>query len=280
MIFIINPKSGGKSNSFIKEEILKVFPEAEIVFTERAAHATEIAKNTTHTHVIAVGGDGTINEVSSALIGTNKIFGIIPRGSGNGFAREIGASLDAKKAILQLKTAKEVLCDTGQINGDYFINLAGVGIEAEIAHAFAVHGKRGMWPYFKIGAKKVFTYKPKNLRVTFDGQTKEISPLTLVFANGRQYGSNFLIAPEASLTDNMLDMIEMPNKNFFSLLLGLPSFFSLSIRPFNPCITTKIKEARVESNGPLVYHIDGEPKVSEGPLEIKIIPNALKVLMP
>lgn len=280
MIFIINPKSGGKSNLFIKDEILREFPHAEIVFTEYAGHGHEIAKSTIHSQVVAVGGDGTINEVASALIGTGKIFGLIPRGSGNGFAREVGYSLKVNESILQLTTAKARHIDAASANGEYFINLAGVGIEAEIAHAFATHGTRGMWPYFWLGAKKFFTFKPKKLKVTFDGKVKEIKPLTLVFANGRQYGSNFIIAPKASFKDGLLDMTVVPKKNIFSLLIALPSFFWPQLEKLNPCTTERVKEAVIEHEGEIIYHIDGEPKVARDVLKIKIHPRALTVLLP
>lgn len=280
MIFIVNPKSGSKSNLHVKDMILREFPHAEIVFTERAGHAIEIAKSTLHTQVIAVGGDGTINEAASALIGTNKIFGLIPRGSGNGFARELGFSLKTEEALLQLKEAHARHIDAASANGEYFLNLAGVGIEADIAHAFSVHGARGMWPYFWLGAKQIFTYKPKYLKVTCDGKTKEIRPLTLVFANGRQYGSNFIIAPKASFKDGFLDMTEVPDKNFFSLLISLPSFFWPRLERLNPCITNKVKEVLVEYPGEIVYHIDGEPRVTNNELTVKIIPHALTILLP
>jgi len=285
-LFIINPRSGGQSNTFIKEEILKIFPDAAIKFTDSAGHAKNIAlKNADNFDaVIAVGGDGTANETASALVGKKTAFGLIPRGSGNGFAREIGLSLDPLKAIRQLKTAKKVLCDVGEINGEFFINLAGIGIEAEIAHWFAVHGKRGgtrgWWPYFKIGAKKVFYYKPKKFSVSYNGKKETKKPLTLVFANGRQYGNNFKIAPKASFSDGLLDMVEVPPDNFFSMLLALPSFFSSRRQPFDRRFTTKVKEALVEHERRIVYHIDGEPRMTNKPLHIKTVPRALNVLMP
>lgn len=284
ILFIINPKSGGKSNAGVEKTIKKRFPRAELVFTQRGGHATELAKEAAqndYAAVIAVGGDGTLNEVAKALVHTNTSFGIVPRGSGNGFAREIAMPINTEKALEKLADTEPVLCDAAEINGEVFLNVAGVGIEADIAHAFAVFGTRGMLPYVWIAAKKFFTFKPKKLLVEYDGQTKETAPLTLVFANGRQYGNNFRIAPKAILTDNMLDMIELPNKNFLRLLIALPSFFSAKFRPFDPTLTTKIKTAKVTCAGPVIYHIDGEPKVCEsGVLDIRVLPNAIKVLMP
>lgn len=282
MHFIINPKSGGKPNDWLKEEILKEFPSAQVRFTERPGHASELARQAVlagSSAAVAVGGDGTINEVSSALVGTQTRLGIIPRGSGNGFSRELGISLNPQKAIQQLKTAEPVVCDTGLINGEHFINLAGAGIEAEIAHAFANHGSRGMLPYFTLGAKKFFSYKPKKLQVTIDGHTREITPLTLVFSNGRQYGSNFIIAPKAKLGDGFLDMVTVENKNIFYLLFSLPSFF-FPRWPFTPCKSVKVKEAAVRAEEEIYYHADGEPRPPAKELHIKILPGALNVLKP
>ncbi|MGB2578403.1 YegS/Rv2252/BmrU family lipid kinase [Elusimicrobium simillimum] len=284
MIFIINPNSGAKKDAKAFASLVqKYFPQAEIKFTERAGHATELAAAAAaavEDSVIACGGDGTINEVAKGLYGTNTALGIIPRGSGNGFAREIGMNLNSERALKQLQTAKKIHSDMGRINGELFINVAGIGIEADIAHAFATHGKRGIWPYFKLGAKIVFSYKPKKVKVVTEGHEIEIAPLTLVFANGRQYGTNFKIAPKASLTDGLLDMVQVLDKNKFSLLLGLPSFFNSDFRPFNPTVVIRVKNTEVFTRGPVFYHVDGEPKQSTGDnIKVEILPASIWVLV-
>ncbi|ACC97598.1 Kinase family protein [Elusimicrobium minutum Pei191] len=282
-LFIVNPNSGAKKDGAeFALTVKNFFPEAEVKFTERAGHAGEIAAHAAakgYKSVIACGGDGTINETASALKNTDTALGIIPRGSGNGFAREIGMSTNNLKALVQLQQAKPVLCDMGQINDDFFINVAGVGIEAVIAHAFARHGKRGMLPYFLIGAKTVFTYKPKHLTVVADGKEMKINPLTLVFANGRQYGSEFKIAPKASLTDGLLDMVQVLPKNLFRLALSLPSFFNSEFRPLDPTVVDKIQNAEIFSDEALYYHVDGEPKkAATNKITVKIIKSCIKIL--
>ncbi|WP_424245406.1 YegS/Rv2252/BmrU family lipid kinase [Elusimicrobium posterum] len=282
MLFIVNPKSGAKKDGeHFVSLIKKHFPEAEITFTERAGHAIEIARDAAaknYEKVIACGGDGTINETARGLMHTNTALGVIPRGSGNGFAREVGMPLNAEKALLKLKETKVIDCDLGQINDDIFINVAGVGIEAEIAHKFATYGKRGMLPYFWIGLKTVFTFKPAKLKVTADGKEFETAPLTLVFANGRQYGSDFFIAPDASLTDGLFDMVELPKRNLFVLLFSLPSFMSSHIKTGRVTKVTKVKEAQISLPHPLSYHVDGEPKMAENTLHVKLLQGAIKLL--
>ncbi|MDR0292337.1 MAG: diacylglycerol kinase family lipid kinase [Elusimicrobium sp.] len=284
-LFIVNPKSGAKKDAAdLPLLIKKYFPQAEIIFTERAGHARELAaaaaqKN--YQKVIVCGGDGTINEAARGLVHTKTALGVIPRGSGNGFARELGMSLDNETALKQLQNSAAINCDAGQVNDELFINVAGIGIEAEIAHAFAAHGTRGRLPYFWLGLKTILSYKPRKIKIITGGAETEAAPLTLVFANGSQYGTNFKIAPKASLTDGLLDMVQVLNKSLIRLVFALPAFFNSDFRPFDPTSVAKVKEARVITDGPVFYHIDGEPKQTNGEdLQIKILPAVLKVLIP
>lgn len=286
-LFIINPKSGhGLDPERALAGIRTNFPDAQWAFTERAGHATELAQKAVERGfeaVIAVGGDGTINETAKPLIGTQTALGVVPRGSGNGFARELGMPLLFEDALLALQHTRVQLSDVGQANGEYFLNLAGVGIEAFIAYQFMQHGKsgkRGMWPYFKLGAKAVFSYKPKTLEVTSDGKTETLTPLTLVFANGTQYGSNFKIAPQASLTDGYLERVEVLPVSKFKLALAAPTFFSDNYRPVHVTNTVRVKETLIKYPGEIIYHIDGEPRTAQNELKISILPGALNLLIP
>lgn len=286
-LFIINPKSGkGLDPERALLGIRTNFPEAQWAFTERAGHATELAQKAVQRGfeaVIAVGGDGTLNETTKALVNTATALGIVPRGSGNGFARELGMPLLYEEALAALQRTTVQDSDVGQANGEYFLNLAGVGIEAFIAYQFMLHGQtgqRGMWPYFKLGAKAVFTYKPQTLEVTSDGKTETITPLTLVFANGTQYGSNFKIAPQASLTDGYLERVEVMPVSKWKLALAAPTFFSDNYRPIHVTNTVRVKETVIKRAGEIIYHIDGEPRTAQNELKISVLPKALKLLLP
>lgn len=286
-LFVINPLSGGRQNlDRLKLSIRLNFPEARVMLTEHAGHATQIAEAAVAENygaVIVAGGDGTINETARALIGTQTALGIIPKGSGNGFARGIGMPMQTEEAVASLQHARYAACDVGSVNEEYFINLAGVGIEAEIARAFMYagqYGRRGMLPYFQLGAQQFLSYQPKKLRVTFDGREETITPMTLVFANGTQYGSNFKIAPHAELSDGRLDMVEVKNVSKWKLAAAAPTFFFKDFRPIDVTRVRRVQNATVEFDGEIVYHIDGEVRSAQEKLEIKTHPKALKVLMP
>lgn len=283
--FIVNPISGGKKVdiSAFTQLARTYFPDAQICPTQAPAHATDLAREAAAQGmdaVIAVGGDGTINESARALVGTHTALGILPKGSGNGFARELSPLLPQPKMLAALSCARTLLCDVGRANGELFLNLAGVGIEADIAWKFKDYGKRGMLPYFIIGAKTVFTYQPKLLDVSFDNAHQTLRPLTLVFANGKQYGSNFKIAPQANLQDSLLDMVTVQNVSKWKLALAAPYFFTDKQKPFHITDTTQVKRAVILHKGEILYHIDGEPRKTQDRLEITIEPMALRVLIP
>lgn len=287
ILFIINPKSGkGRDPQDIVNCIKLNFPQAAWALTTGPRHATELAAKAVsqqYEAVVAVGGDGTINETAQALVNTPTALGVIPGGSGNGFARELRMPLHLQEAVFCLQKAKTVRCDVGQANGELFLNLAGVGIEAQIAYDFMQYGKtgkRGMWPYFKLGAKDAFTYQPQEMQLEYDGRRETIRPLSVTFANGTQYGSNFKIAPQASLTDGWLEKVVIKNVHKLKLLAAAPTFFTDDSTHLGVTDTTCVKHVLLRQPGEIIYHLDGEPKKTQDQLEIKILPAALNVLIP
>lgn len=287
ILFIINPKSGKGRDPQDTVHCIKVnFPQASWALTNGPRHATELAAKAVsqqYEAVVAVGGDGTINETAQALVNTPTALGVIPSGSGNGFARELRMPLAPEEAVLRLQKAKTVRCDVGQANGELFLNLAGVGIEAQIAYDFMQYGKtgkRGMWPYFKLGAKDAFTYQPQEMQLEYDGHRETLRPLSVTFANGTQYGSNFKIAPQASLTDGWLEKVVIKDVNKLKLLAAAPTFFTDNPAHLGVTDTTRVKHVILRQAGQIIYHLDGEPKKTQDQLEIKILPAALNVLIP
>ena len=285
ILFILNPKSGTEPvDSYeIQSRIAAYFPDASFCITQMPGHATKLAQDAVKEHfeaVVAMGGDGTVNEVVKALVGTQTALGIVPRGSGNGFARELGLVGPIQKTLEKLKNSSVQFCDVGLANEEPFLNVAGVGLEAAIAWKFAAQKKRGMVPYFTLAAKTLFTYKPPVLRVTLNGQQHRWAPLSLVLANNRQYGSRFIIAPRAAIADGKLDLVIIKDVSKLKLLWALPSFFSGKEPPLRVTASTTLQQAVIEAEGEIPYHIDGEPRKAQGRLEIGLRPLALRLLVP
>lgn len=283
--FIINPNAGKHKNlKVLERDIKKVFSQDEIVYTKYAGHARELAREAAQKNyetVIAVGGDGTINEVTQGLVKSNTALGIIPCGSGNGFARLIKMPLKNNLKCLEIiKANKTKVIDVGIAGAEYFLNVAGFGFDALIAQKFASSKRRGRLPYFEIGVKEFFGFKADKYYLTFeDGTKQEISPLCVAFANGNQYGCDFVIAPHASLDDGLLDMVFIKPANVFQVLLGLPNFLKENLSPVHLSETKQGKAVTITRKVPFAYHIDGEPRVCQnGELKISVVPSALKII--
>lgn len=285
ILFILNPKSGNKPvDSYeIQSQIAAYFPDASFCMTQAPGHATQLAENAVkekYDTVVAMGGDGTVNEVMKALVGTETALGIVPRGSGNGFARELGLMGPIDKTLAKLQKSTVQFCDVGLANGEPFLNVAGVGMEAVIAWKFAEQKKRGMLPYFTIAAKTLLTYNPPILRVRINGQPHRWAPLSMAFANSKQYGSHFIVAPKAAIADGKLDLVILKDVAKFKLLFALPSFFQGAVPPMRVTAHATLQTAVIESSQEILYHIDGEPRKTAQRLEIRLRPLALRILVP
>lgn len=285
ILYIINPISGvGKQK--IVEKMLEKYSsknsQYEIIYTKKAKHAIEIAKENLFNFdaIIAVGGDGSVNEVAQALINTNTVFGIIPTGSGNGLARHLKIPLKIEAAIKNINKFNTTIIDTASINEKYFVNVAGIGFDALIAHKFANYGKRGFLSYIKLVSKEFKNYKPQKIKININNNSAEISMFLLSIANGSQFGNNAYIAPKASLTDGFLELVQLKKfaiKNAPKLAYKL---FRRSIETSKFIETSAIKNIIIEKNGEILAHIDGEPAIFTNKIEIKIIPKSLKIIVP
>lgn len=290
---IVNPISGAGANAnasdarvaLLRDRFRAAHVDGEIHITERPHHATELARSAVdrgvHT-VIAWGGDGTINEVASVLGGTNAALGIVPAGSGNGFARALRLPRTAAAAIDGALLGVERLIDVGDLNGRMFVNIAGIGLDARIAEQFNAceHGKRGRGPYFRIGLREAFRYAPLPLEIALDGQPIRSHPLLIAFANGAEYGSGACIAPHARLDDGRLEAVVVENRSPMARLWG--SRHLLMSRPDRASGMTfrSIQRADVRAAGPLSFHVDGEHAVADRIVSVKIRPGYLRVRVP
>ena len=214
--FIVNPLSGthkkGEIPDIISQALDKTKFDYKVLFTEYAGHAAELTRNAVKGYtdiVVAVGGDGTVNEVARSLVHTSTALGIIPCGSGNGLARHLCIPMDIRKAIAIINQCKIDLLDYGVINDLPFFCTCGMGFDAFISLKFAGAGKRGPITYVENVLKEGLKYQPETYIVQDETGTKQYKAFLIACANASQYGNNAFIAPQASMTDGLMDVIIM-----------------------------------------------------------------------
>jgi diacylglycerol kinase (ATP) len=281
-LFIINPISGGKRKDGVPELIGKYFEgDSTIIFTKGVGHASEVAAASIADYdmIVAVGGDGTVNEIASALVGSKAVLGIVPCGSGNGLSRFLGIPMDIKEAILNLNAGRVVCIDSAKANGKPFFNMAGMGFDAHISQVFATGKKRGFITYIKSSFQEVMQYKPQIYQLEIDGKMYERSAFMLSFANSSQYGNNAHISPYASVQDGLIDVcIIKPFPLYRFIELGARMFTKTTNQSkFVEIIGGKHIVVTRANPGPL--HLDGEPEIAGTKVEIDILPQSLRIVV-
>ncbi|MNK10088.1 Lipid kinase YegS [compost metagenome] len=285
ILFIINPISGGKKKSSLpslidqhldKEKFAPIY-----AFTEYVGHASELAEEAEKKNydvIVAVGGDGTINEVASKLVHSDKILAIIPFGSGNGLARFLNIPLSSKKAIELINLGKPQVIDTAELNGKKFFNMAGMGFDAHLSSVFAGNKKRGLKSYVELGFKEITTYKAQPYHIEIDGVSYDKDAFAISIANSSQYGNNVYISPKSSLTDGYLDVCIIHPISLMKL--PILAFQMITAKTHQSSLVKIIrgKHIKIERNAPDAVHLDGEPLQLGEKLEIKIVPASLRIL--
>ncbi len=284
ILFIINPISGTSKKhrieSLIDRYLCKDTFQYMIAYTRGPMHAKTLAQHAAEEGfdiVVAVGGDGSVNEVAQGLIGTKTTLGIIPTGSGNGLARHLKIPVSYKKAIFCLNRLKIKAIDTVQLNDENFINLAGIGFDAQVSLEFSNFGRRGLFSYLQIIAQHFPTYRPKEYTFMIDGVAYRQEAFLICFANSGQYGNNIYIAPKAQIDDGYLDMLifrTFPPHATPKLLFDL---INKRIDNSRYIQTIRCKEV-IFQNPPSPFHLDGEPKHIQGNVSITIKPSSLQVV--
>jgi YegS/Rv2252/BmrU family lipid kinase len=290
VVAIINPMSGaGLNPSIATARVAMIGAELErrgidhaIVVTERAGHAREIAARAAADGtdlVIVWGGDGTVNEVGGALAGSPTALGLIPAGSGNGLAGALAVPREPMAAIGKALSDKTLAIDAGMLNDRAFFNVAGIGFDAHIATLFnqRARGRRGKWPYIVIGVREGCSYVAKTYKVTLDGSSVTSQALLIAFANGSEYGMGVRIAPQAQLNDGQLDACVVEDRPVVFRFLHARHLALGSIQRAPRLVTASVRQASVETDGDIVYHVDGEPGVVRNRVDITIRPGALRV---
>lgn len=289
---IVNPISGGggKGVARARAELAASAVagrglEVEVFVTERPGHARELAAAAIDegvSTVIAWGGDGTVNEVGSVAAFRNVTFGIIPSGSGNGLARELRIPFDPVRAIDVALGGRECWIDAGELDGRLFFNIAGIGLDARVAHRFAAktRPRRGFGGYVTTTTRELFRFRPDRHTVFADGATLRTRALLIAIANARQYGNGAIIAPEARLTDGLLDVVVVAARSPLAALVQVPRLFMGQIARVPDVAMRAAADIQVTSAGPVVYHLDGEPYVGGVRLAARPRPGALRVAVP
>jgi diacylglycerol kinase (ATP) len=286
-VIIINPISGGASPRVARAraQLALAVVDAhgdpvEVLLTERVGHARELAKSAVRRGarlVLAWGGDGTINEVASALAFDEVPLGIVPAGSGNGLARELGVHPRAERAIADALQAVPRAMDMGEIDGHLFANMAGVGFDAHIASRFATATRRGFAGYAAITARALTSYAPQQYRVTIGGVETTHRAILVTIANSAQFGNNARIAPGARLDDGELDLVVVEERSRFATVCQLPRLFNGTAGRMPGCTIRRIRAVTIESDRPMTYHVDGEPIAGGTLLKGRVHPGALMV---
>lgn len=287
VFFIINKYSGtsylGSLETMIIDRCGALGYGCTIEFTKSRGHATELASQASRSKfdlVVAVGGDGTVNEVAQGLINTGTPMGILPKGSGNGLARHLGLPMKLSQAISVIESDTIVDMDTISVNGKLSVNVSGIGFDGHIASLFGKDGKRGLAGYAQLVLKEFFTYKEFNAKVTADDRLIDSNSFIIAVANSSQFGNNAKVAPLASVCDGLIDLCfvrKIP-------LVRVPAFAS---KMFSGKLDTsafaqmhKAKQISMTFPEPMSFHIDGEAQDPATSFDIRIQPGTLKMAVP
>lgn len=283
--FILNPIAGGRAKLDLERILAETLDATKwrcsIYTTRDKGHATQLVHEAARngcSYVVAVGGDGTVNEVAAACVDLKLCLGIIPVGSGNGFARELGIPLKPAAAIKFINSGRVKAVDVGVANGKYFFCTAGAGFDAHISGEFDNSGRRGFFTYLFITLKEFLKYRAGCYQIHIGDKVLDKKAFVLTVANARQYGNNAFIAPMANLADGLLDVCVLAPFGWLrSIGLGL-RLFSGNIQKSSKFEAFQCTGLSVSSPRAIVFHLDGDQVEFNSPIKFGILPGALSVL--
>lgn len=286
VLFIVNKFAGGGFQPTLEGRMIDVCArhdaECTIEFTRSRGHATELAQQAPKNDfafVVAVGGDGTINEVARGALEANVPMGIIPRGSGNGLARHLGIPLTVEKGLETLFQSRVLNMDTFTVNGKLSLNVSGVGFDGHIANLFSHKTKRGLLGYAKLSLAEFLKFQEFDGTLEIDGKSFAHRLFILAIANSSQYGNNARVAPLASVCDEILHVNIIKKIPLYRIDI-MADLFKGKLSTSKYCEIVEGKKMRFVSTKPVPYHVDGEPCGEGQNFEIVIQPAALQVLVP
>ncbi|MBQ3622456.1 MAG: YegS/Rv2252/BmrU family lipid kinase [Bacteroidaceae bacterium] len=285
ILFLINPKSGVQNKRNVPKLIERGIDKSRFNFsieeTKYIAHACELTEAAVRLGVdvvVAVGGDGTVNEVARSLVGSDTALGILPCGSGNGLARHLGIPLNFVGAIEYINNSQVAAVDYGKINGKPFFCTCGVGFDALVSNSFANGKFRGPLGYMHNMLVDWLQYKPEVFQIETETQSEKFQAFLIACGNASQYGNNAYIAPRASMRDGLLSVTILEPFSSFDVPLVLGDIFGNRINNNSHVKTLESRWIKIKRNSPGVVHYDGEPTEMGTDLYIEIVPSGLNVL--
>jgi YegS/Rv2252/BmrU family lipid kinase len=260
--------------------------EPVVYVTSRPGHALDLARRAVDEGadvVCAWGGDGTVNEVASGLVHGRGVLAVVPVGSGNGFARDLGIPLQIDAALGVAVQGITRLVDAGDINGRLFFNVSGLGFDAHVANLFATQSRsrRGLSSYIVAGAREFFTYPAVSCSVRADGAGFPPVPVLMVaLANTRQWGNDIRIAPRARPDDGRLDLVVIEQRPAWSVFARGWRLWMGTCDRASGVVTRTFVEASISADRDMPLHIDGEPAGLTREVRVRVLPCALAVKVP
>ena len=287
ILFIINPISGGKDKlkipALIDAYLDRTKFRANFRITEYIGHASELAAEAAAKEfdvIVAVGGDGTVNEIAAKVLQHKKILGVIPFGSGNGLARFLNIPMNAVEALKVINNFDIKVIDTARFNDKFFCNMAGIGFDAHISAVFAGKKSRGLAGYLKVGIREIINYKPEKYWLNVDGVEYIREASVISIANSSQYGNNAHISPSASVTDGLLDVCIIKRLSLHRLPILAYQMFNAKTDHSDMVEIIRGSNIRIVRNHEGSIHIDGEPYFMGKDIEIIVEPLSLTVICP
>ena len=284
--FIVNPISGTTD----KTRIVNLIPDymeakrfdVKIWYTEFRGHAAQIARQAVDENidvVVAVGGDGTVNEVARCLIHTQTALGIVPCGSGNGLARHLFIPMNPEGALQVLSTCSIEALDYGMINETPFFCTCGIGFDAFVSSMFAKSERRGLLTYIENTLREGLRYKPDTYEIEIDGEKQHYKAFLIACANASQYGNNVYIAPRASMSDGLMDVTIMEPFTMLEAPQIAIQLFNKTIDKNSRIRTFKCRSLRIHRNQPGVIHFDGDPKEEGTDIQVSLEPKGIRMVV-
>lgn len=284
ILFVVNPISGTRGKDFILRDISECLDMHAFAYdtaiSQYAGHAHELAAEAREKGVdivVAVGGDGTVNEVASALTGGPTALGIIPCGSGDGLARHLGIPLNARGAIEMLNRQNIERLDYATVNGKPFFVTCGMGFDAYVSYKFAEAKTRGVLTYMEQALTEWLRYKPETYTVEDESGANTYKAFLITCANSSEYGNNAYIAPQASMRDGLLDVTIVEPFNALEAPQLALQLFSKTLRPGSHVRMLRTSKLTVHREKAGVIHCDGDPLEAGRDLHFELIPGGIRV---